>query len=286
LDDNKILDQVNPEYRANLMAMPDVERERLLRGNWKIRPAAGLKFPRDKWKLFDEAPTEMRYVRFWDRAYTEGGKGARTAGVLMGELIDHDKRNPRLPRYWIIHVVADRWGDADRESQMKFWAEMDRAKYGHVTIGIEREGGAGKHSANVSVNNLSGFDVFTEHPTAKKHLRWSPLAAQQQIHNVAIVKGDWDWTGMVRELDALAGDEALDKSKLKDIADAAAGAFKFLTSGASSVVGDLIGSGENIEEENRPLTQQDIDELPDFFRELVEESNSLGGQAGNVGWRD
>jgi hypothetical protein len=158
LDDNKILDQVNPEYRANLMAMPDVERERLLRGNWKIRPAAGLKFPRDKWKLFDEAPTEMRYVRFWDRAYTEGGKGARTAGVLMGELIDHDKRNPRLPRYWIIHVVADRWGDADRESQMKFWAEMDRAKYGHVTIGIEREGGAGKHSANVSVNNLSGSD--------------------------------------------------------------------------------------------------------------------------------
>jgi phage terminase large subunit-like protein len=287
LDDNKILDQVNPEYRANLMAMPDVERERLLRGNWKIRPAAGLKFPRDKWELVDAPPNsgDLRLVRFWDRAYTEGGKGARTAGVLMAEMVNEEQRKKlSLPRYWIIHVVADRWGDAKRESEMRHWAEMDRAKYGHVTVGIEREGGAGKHSANVSVNNLSGFDVYTEHPTAKKHLRWSPLAAQQQIRNVAIVKGDWDWSGMVRELDSLAGDETLDKTKLKDIADAAAGAFKFLTSGSSSIVGDLIASGENAEEEERPMTQQDIDGLPDFFRELVEESNNLGAQGG--GWQD
>ncbi len=45
LEDNRILETVNPNYRSNLMALGTVERERLLQGNWKIRPAAGLLFP-------------------------------------------------------------------------------------------------------------------------------------------------------------------------------------------------------------------------------------------------
>ncbi len=36
----------DPSYLASLMALPTVERERLLGGNWKIRPAAGLLFKR------------------------------------------------------------------------------------------------------------------------------------------------------------------------------------------------------------------------------------------------
>jgi hypothetical protein len=41
LEDNPALLRANPDYRANLQALPLVERERLLWGNWKIRPAAG-----------------------------------------------------------------------------------------------------------------------------------------------------------------------------------------------------------------------------------------------------
>ena len=40
--DNPALLQVNPEYYAWLLSLPVLERERLLGGNWKIRPAAGL----------------------------------------------------------------------------------------------------------------------------------------------------------------------------------------------------------------------------------------------------
>ena len=40
--DNQILLKTNPSYLANLKALPLVERERLLQGNWKIKPAAGL----------------------------------------------------------------------------------------------------------------------------------------------------------------------------------------------------------------------------------------------------
>ena len=41
LEDNKALTAADPAYRAKLLALPRVERERLLHGNWKIRPAAG-----------------------------------------------------------------------------------------------------------------------------------------------------------------------------------------------------------------------------------------------------
>ena len=45
--DNPALLQVNPEYLAWLLSLPLLERERLLAGNWKIRPAAGLYFKRE-----------------------------------------------------------------------------------------------------------------------------------------------------------------------------------------------------------------------------------------------
>ena len=44
LSDNKILLAKDPGYKANLEAQNAVERARLLGGNWKIRPAAGLFF--------------------------------------------------------------------------------------------------------------------------------------------------------------------------------------------------------------------------------------------------
>ena len=45
--DNPALLRVNPDYVASLLSLPLVERARLLDGNWKIRPAAGLYFKRD-----------------------------------------------------------------------------------------------------------------------------------------------------------------------------------------------------------------------------------------------
>ena len=41
LDDNKSLTAADPRYRAALMALPRVERERLLRGNWLVSAAEG-----------------------------------------------------------------------------------------------------------------------------------------------------------------------------------------------------------------------------------------------------
>lgn len=286
LDDNKILDSINPEYRANLMAQTQVERERLLRGNWKIRPAMGLKFPRNRWRYYDAPPVGLRLCRFWDKAATEGGKGARTAGGLMGELDEQKAIAAGLPRYWIVHVEAGRWGDAEREAKIKSQAMLDNAMYGQVTIGMETEGGSGgKHSTFTTTTNLAGYDVFAERPTTNKSARWGPLASQQQIGNVAIVKSPtWDWAAVVNELDALAGDEVLDKGKLKDVADALSGAFKYLApaGGGNVVQGDLIASGDEdfLAEEHGLFTEEEKEDLPEFWKELIDETDKLDDDRG------
>ena len=76
-------------YLTNLQAMGRIDRERLLKGNWKIRPAAGLFFKRAEVTIIEHLPTDIvQWVRAWDLAATdadEGGDPAYTAGVLMGK---------------------------------------------------------------------------------------------------------------------------------------------------------------------------------------------------------
>jgi hypothetical protein len=48
-----------------------LERERLLGGNWKIQPAAGLYFKREWCAVVDEIPADLDVVRYWDLATTE-----------------------------------------------------------------------------------------------------------------------------------------------------------------------------------------------------------------------
>ena len=69
--DNPALLRVNPEYLAWLLSLPLLERERLLGGNWKIRPAAGLYFKREWCAVVDAIPADLDVVRYWDLAATE-----------------------------------------------------------------------------------------------------------------------------------------------------------------------------------------------------------------------
>jgi Terminase large subunit, T4likevirus-type, N-terminal len=68
--DNPALLRVNPDYLAWLQSLPLLERARLLEGNWKIRPAAGLYFKREWCPVVDEVPTDLDVVRYWDLAAT------------------------------------------------------------------------------------------------------------------------------------------------------------------------------------------------------------------------
>src|SRR3984893_16579540 len=99
--DNPVLLQVNPEYFAWLLSLPLLERERLLGGNWKIRPAAGLYFKREWCAVGDEVPGDLDVVRYWDLAATEKTEFNDpdwTIGIKLGR--------DRNRGYWLLDMAA------------------------------------------------------------------------------------------------------------------------------------------------------------------------------------
>jgi predicted phage terminase large subunit-like protein len=91
IEDNPALLQVNPEYLANLLALSHVDQERLLHGNWKIRPEAGKVFNRAWFIILPAAPLgtgeTIEECRGWDFAATakkqKGNDPDFTAGVKI-----------------------------------------------------------------------------------------------------------------------------------------------------------------------------------------------------------
>ena len=225
LSDNKILEQNDPSYRSKLLGLPNVERERLLEGNWKIKEAAGNVFNRAWFKPVSVLPLDVvRWVRYWDKAGTaesENPGSARSAGVLIGK-----RKNGR---FIVASSVCNRWGALDREKVILQTAHSDRASYGRALVTwTEQEGGSGgKESAQSTVKNLAGFIIRTETATGKKIVRAQPFAAQVQAGNVDILEGPWneDYLSEMHNFDGLKG--------LMDQVDGSSGAFNKLATGRS-----------------------------------------------------
>lgn len=91
LADNKALMASDPGYLANLMSLPQVERERLLGGNWKIRSVAGTFFKRDWFKRYrpGEEPKNLRTYLTSDHAPTESDTSDPSTARAWG--LDHNK---------------------------------------------------------------------------------------------------------------------------------------------------------------------------------------------------
>ena len=129
--DNPALLQVNPEYPARLLSLRPVERERLLNGNWKIRPAAGLYFKRDWCPVVDQVPADLDIVRYWDLAATEKTEANDpdwTVGVKLGR--------DRSGGYWVLDLVRVRANPGDVERFLLSIAEQDGK---NVRIGFGKE---------------------------------------------------------------------------------------------------------------------------------------------------
>ena len=219
LQDNKLLMQRDPSYLATLKALPTVERERLLYGNWKIKQAAGLYFKRTQVRnMLPCAPADVTsYVRAWDLAAspeTEKGDPAYTAGVLMGKRADGS--------FVIIDVINQRLSASDVRALIKLTAEVDNAKYGNVRVRLPQDPGqAGKDQAQSFVRLLSGFSVRTEPVSGSKESRAEPVAAQWQAGNFDVVVGDWNESYFSQM-------ESFPASKFKDMVDATSDAFSEL----------------------------------------------------------
>lgn len=212
--DNPALLKADPGYLANLMALPLVDRERLLGGNWKIR-AAGKVFNPEWFRIVDAVPFVMtKVVRYWDKAATEDG-GSFTAGVLIGLYAG---------RFYVIDVVRGQWTAGTREQQIKNAAYMDQQRWGDAyEIWIEQEpGSGGKESAQSTIRNLAGFTAHADRVTGDKETRAGPFAAQAEIGNVCVQRASWN----ASYLSELA---AFPTGTYADQVDASSGAFNNVT---------------------------------------------------------
>ncbi|MDV4167803.1 phage terminase large subunit [Rhodovulum sp. FJ3] len=218
LRDNKALMAANPEYMASLMALPTVERERLLGGNWKIRPAAGMYFKRE-WvadNFLDAPPANLRTVRGWDLAATpktESNDPDWTCGTKMGT----DGRG----NFYVLDHKADRLGPSGVEKLLKATAEADGQS---VAVDLPQDPGqAGKSQVTQLTKLLVGFNVRSKPVTGDKVTRFSGFSAQAEAGNVWVVRGEWNerW---LRELENFPPETGHD-----DDADSTAQAFNALT---------------------------------------------------------
>lgn len=194
LTDNKALMSADPGYMASLMALPTVERERLLGGNWKIRPAAGLYFQRSWCEIVEAVPANLTIVRGWDFAATpktESNDPDWTAGTKIGR----DNHG----NYYVLDHVRDRLGPMGVRRLLLNTAIADGNQ---VRIDIPQDpGAAGKDQVLGMTKMLVGYNVRSAPVTGDKITRFNGFSAQAEGGNVYVLRGRWneDW------FDALEG---------------------------------------------------------------------------------
>lgn len=183
--DNKILLEKDPGYLGNLKALSLVDRERLLGGNWKIRPSAGLYFKRSYFAVVDAAPADSRKCRAWDLAATEAEEGTDpdwTVGLKMSR----DQHGT----FYVEHVERFQGSPSKVEQAIGNLAEADGQ--GTKVRLPEDPGQAGKSQARYLVSRLAGYDVRTKRVTGSKETRAKPASAQAEAGNIKLVRGPWN----------------------------------------------------------------------------------------------
>lgn len=237
LEDNRVLMDRDPGYLANLLALPLVERERLLGGNWKIQPSGGKVFNRNWFEIVapQDVPRGGVECRFWDLAATEkklkGNDPDFTAGVKIRKVED---------RYYVMDCIAVQAPPPEVDRLITATAQRDseqarRSGTRHMIRWEIEPGSAGKRDTSRIVKMLDGYDARGERPTGDKLTRAKALSAQSEQGFVVLVAGVWNegWLTHMHHQPDWDHD---------DIMDASSGAYNALANpGAESGFVDWYG---------------------------------------------
>ncbi len=186
LTDNKALMAADPGYMASLLALPLVERERLLGGNWKIRPAAGLYFQRSWCRVVDAIPAGTVFGRGYDLAATpptpDNPDPDSTSSTKIGRMPDG--------RY----IVVDNRSTQATPAGVERFIQNTAAEDGKgTTISLPQDPGqAGKSQVKALTLMLSGYTVRSSTETGDKVTRFGPFSAQAEAGNVDVLRAPWN----------------------------------------------------------------------------------------------
>ena len=212
LSDNPFLDR--EQYEKSLMNLDPTTRQQLLSGDWNARTDGG-KFQRVWFNVVDTAPSDCRWVRYWDMAATEKNDHNDpdwTAGCKLG--ITPQKT------YYIADMRHLRASPQGTEALITQTAALDGKQ---IKIYIEQEPGAsGKSLIDYYIRQLSGYTVYGDKKSASKTAQADPVSSQAQAGNFYLVRGAWI-------NDFLDEAESFPNGSHDDQVDAISGAFAQLT---------------------------------------------------------
>jgi predicted phage terminase large subunit-like protein len=177
-------------------------------------PPGGGMFKTDHFQMITQMPINVNIVetvRYWDKAGTEGGQGACTAGIKMHKL--------KSGKYLISDVKRGRWASEERERIIRETAEADGRSC--VIYHEQEPGSGGKDSAQGTIRNLAGFSSYADRPTGDKTYRADPYSVQVNNGNVFLLQGEWN-SEFIEE------HRFFPFSTTKDQVDGASGAFNKL----------------------------------------------------------
>lgn len=194
LEDNPKLLERNPEYRTQLRSLALVDRERLEKGNWKIRPSAGKVFNRSWYPIVEKLPAGGDDVLAFDFAATEK--------TLSGDdpdytAIVHYRKN--AGKYYVQHAQMDRLNVADSE---RAWVNMSRqaaekAQHEGATFTAcfgEGKADAGKRDAHRMRKTLLdiGIDAVSINEKDDIVTRARKLSSETETGNIHLLNGGWN----------------------------------------------------------------------------------------------
>lgn len=219
--DNQKLLEIDTGYLANLHALPKVERERLLNGNWNIKPSAGLYFQKSYFEIVDAIPAQGKFVRYWDRASTKKTDN-NNPDFTVGIKLFKDLNN----FIYVVDMIRFQESPHNVQSMIKNTAIADGK---NVQIGIEQDPAqAGVFEADYLSRLLQGFNVKKNRVMKDKITRATPVSAQSECGNIKVLRGKWN-DDFFRELENFPdGDH-------DDIVDAFSGAFFMLNESSYSL---------------------------------------------------
>jgi predicted phage terminase large subunit-like protein len=146
-------------------------------------PSSGDLFEPDQIRIIPVAPEGDKItVRGWDLASVRDG-GDHTAGVKFSRL--------NSGRYVIEDMQYFQRGPDERDAAILQTAELDGKKVG---IDLPQDPGqAGKTQVLYLTRQLAGFKVYSSPESGDKVVRAEPVAAQVNVGNVDMVRGNWNY---------------------------------------------------------------------------------------------
>ena len=187
IDDNPPLLKSNPQYKQNLEALPRLERERLLMGNWFARPENSSYYSRSNVPTLTRVPSDAEFdkiVRAYDVAGTLPHDGNRSpdyfASVKMGRLKDSGE-------YVILEATRTRITFGQWLDHILDHAKRDGFKT-EIVLG-EDPNPAAKASIKLLAKQIieAGYIAKTHRSSSGKLDAFRPFAASAELGVISIV---------------------------------------------------------------------------------------------------